>query len=589
MDRNKLGIDSSEETIERLRQRLRDAGIPQSPTPVASISPMASSPLVKRNRVEKYLDPKIKTVVTTKKDLTLNTKSHSLKKESDSDSDSDNLNDSIESFSSDEENENDFVERPRKVEGASNKKGSSKRGKKDQRGSGAKGIHIYATQALSDSDDSSNDGNVSGKIRATSGSDLVSGKSLSTSGKQKTNTSGKATYQTNTTGNTHCTTGKQNNDTSGNQHNTSGKQNNNKKLQKRPWEDDATDEWLLDGKSDETIRKYRGHIDDLYHFVMEHNKELAHEQWYTQITYLHLLAWRKHIIANASKSTKQPRVAAVKSLFKSLVQGRHLIDNPAQNLRMPSKPPTSKVVRYLTKEQVMLTFDKATQQKDIGLIAGCYYAMLRVKEVRKLKRESCTFIQETDGTELLRLHVIGKGRDEKERDVTLGVKGTELLKPIILATAKGSYVFPGNDGALSSRQTGRRIKNVFKRASLPKASAHWLRHAGASHAHDNGATLVQLRDILGHSDVKVTSRYLHSDPGSAAARALDENDDDDDDEHMQQVAITTSSTSSNSSTSSSSSSSSSSNNNQQKIDSIIDLFRSGDITKEEMMKMMADV
>ena len=70
---------------------------------------------------------------------------------------------------------------------------------------------------------------------------------------------------------------------------------------------------------------------------------------------------------------------------------------------------------------------------------------------------------------------------------------------------------------------------------------------------------------------------------SAAARALDENDDSDDDEHMQQVAITTSSTSS------SSTSSSSTTNNQQKIDSIIDLFRSGDITKEEMMKMMADV
>jgi site-specific recombinase XerD len=571
MDHKKVGIDCSEDTIERLRQRLRDAGIPQSPTPVAPVSPMVSSPmvsspLVKRNRVEKYLDPKVNTIVATKKDLTLNTQSHSLKKESDSDSDSDNFNDSIESFSSDEEN--DVVERAKKVERVSNNKGSSKRGKKDQRGSDVKGINIYATQALSSSEDSSNDGNVSGMIRGTSGNDLVSGKSLATSGKQKINTSGKGTYQTFMTGNNQYTSGKQNTNTSGKLHDTSGNQKNTKKPQRRPWEDDTTDEWLLDGKSNETIRKYRGHIDDLYHFVIEHYEQLSEEKWYTQITYLHLLAWRKHIIANASKSTKQPRVAAVKSLFKSLVQGRHLSDNPAQNLRMPSKPPTSKVVRYLTKEQVAQTFDKATKQKDVGLIVGCYYAMLRVKEVRKLKRESCTFVQETDGTELLRLHVIGKGRDEKERDVTLGVKGTELLKPIILATAKGSYVFPGNDGALSSRQTGRRIKNVFKKASLPKASAHWLRHAGASHAHDNGATLVQLRDILGHSDVKVTSRYLHSDPGSAAARALDENDDSEDDEDMEQVAI--------------------SSNNQQKIDSIIDLFRNGDITKEEMMKMMAD-
>ena len=87
--------------------------------------------------------------------------------------------------------------------------------------------------------------------------------------------------------------------------------------------------------------------------------------------------------------------------------------------------------------------------------------MLRLKEVRTLKRESCTFVEKND-TELLNLHVIGKGQDEKERDVLLGEKGTKMIKPIVLATEEGQYLFPGNDGPLSSRQTGRRIKNVFK-------------------------------------------------------------------------------------------------------------------------------
>jgi site-specific recombinase XerD len=36
---------------------------------------------------------------------------------------------------------------------------------------------------------------------------------------------------------------------------------------------------------------------------------------------------------------------------------------------------------------------------------------------------------------------------------------------------------------------------------------HWLRHAHASHAIDNGAP------ITGHSDLKTTSVYAHARPG----------------------------------------------------------------------------
>ena len=288
---------------------------------------------------------------------------------------------------------------------------------------------------------------------------------------------------------------------------------------RRVWEDEATDEWLGDGKSVETVRKYRSHVDDLFEFL-----STSSTPWYTHVTYLQLLAWRKHVIATASASTKQPRVAAVKSLFKALVQRRHIQENPAQHLKMPSKPPPSNVVRYVARQDVEV-FKEACVGIENGLFAGAYYGMLRKKEVRKLRRKDCTFVQKEGMPELLRLHVFGKGRDEKERDVTLGVKGTELLRPFVMACAADDhYLFAGNQGPLtplSSRQTGRRIKQVFKRIGLEKKSMHALRHAGASHSFDNGATLVELRDTLGHSDVKVTSRYLHTADDTAATRALD--------------------------------------------------------------------
>ena len=457
--------------------------------------------------------------------------------------------DSIESFSSDEHHS------------GGSPKGSSK-GSFNKRGT----VHVRSFEDSEDSDDSDDDRLFSGKGRATSGKSGASGKRGRVSGNRRDGTSGKATYQTLTTGNTPTPSGKPKK-TGKSKKTGKPKKSGKPKPDPRTWEDKCTDEWLWNGKTAETRRKYRGHVDNLYQFLMEHC-DIQPNKWYIQVTYTNLLAWRKHIIETASKSTKQPRVAAVKSLFGALATHRRIKENPALYLKVPSKPPPSTVVRYLTKEEVQTALDATKNQKDRGLIAGCYYGMLRLKEVRTLKYESCTFV-EKDGTELLQLHVIGKGQDEKERDVLVGKTGTAMLKPVILATKEGQYLFPGNDGPLSSRQTGRRIKNVCKRAGLPRSSAHWFRHAGASHAYDNGATLVELRDMLGHSDIKVTSHYLHSDPGTAAARALDRDEEEEEEEEEDSVPKMTPKETS-----------------QQLKMEFIQMYKDGLITKEDMMEMM---
>ena len=51
---------------------------------------------------------------------------------------------------------------------------------------------------------------------------------------------------------------------------------------------------------------------------------------------------------------------------------------------------------------------------------------------------------------------------------------------------------------------------------------HELRHAHASWLLQGGADLVTVRDRLGHSNIAITSRYLHSlpDAGDRALSAL---------------------------------------------------------------------
>jgi integrase/recombinase XerD len=76
-------------------------------------------------------------------------------------------------------------------------------------------------------------------------------------------------------------------------------------------------------------------------------------------------------------------------------------------------------------------------------------------------------------------------------------------------------------GALDPSQVHRIVKAAAARAGLPAAvSAHWLRHAHASHALDRGAPIHLVQATLGHSSVATTGRYLHARPNDSSSRYL---------------------------------------------------------------------
>ena len=76
-------------------------------------------------------------------------------------------------------------------------------------------------------------------------------------------------------------------------------------------------------------------------------------------------------------------------------------------------------------------------------------------------------------------------------------------------------------GALDASQVHRIVKAAAARAGLPpEVSAHWLRHAHASHALDRGAPISLVKTTLGHASVATTDRYLHARPNDSSARYL---------------------------------------------------------------------
>ncbi|MBU0719671.1 MAG: tyrosine-type recombinase/integrase [Planctomycetes bacterium] len=154
---------------------------------------------------------------------------------------------------------------------------------------------------------------------------------------------------------------------------------------------------------------------------------------------------------------------------------------------------------------------RARRGKRDALILVCLgVGGLRAGEVCRLGAED---VQVRSSGPLL--HVTGKRR--KLRLVALPAEWSALLRSYLRSwpEARGDAPLlwcgqPGHEGdRLTVAAVDYVVRTHAKTAGLSKVSAHALRHTAASLAIDAGEPLHRLRDRLGHSNILVTSRYLH--------------------------------------------------------------------------------
>lgn len=158
--------------------------------------------------------------------------------------------------------------------------------------------------------------------------------------------------------------------------------------------------------------------------------------------------------------------------------------------------------------QSVLRAAKPGREKVLCEVA--YYGGLRVTKISSL-----TWSQvKPRETGEVQLAVVGKG--DKPRHVLLPAETATKLMPMRGDASGSDRVFP-----ITGRRINYIMKAIVKRAgSIPSIWPHWLRHAHASHAIDNGAHITLVSQTLGHADSKTTSVYAHARPNESSSRFL---------------------------------------------------------------------
>lgn len=214
-----------------------------------------------------------------------------------------------------------------------------------------------------------------------------------------------------------------------------------------------------------------------------------------------------------SQRTQARNMSALKSFHRFLNDFSIRDDDPTSMIDMPKLPvilPHS--VSYDAVDAILAMIDTSDNLgiRDRAMFELIYSCGLRVSEVCSLRISDYREASHV-------LKVIGKG--DKERLVPVGSYAQEALdtylrdaRPKLVGQRlQEQTLFLGRRGKpLTRALVWKRFKSYCSMAGVD-AKVHTLRHSFASHLLRGGADLRTVQELLGHSDIRTTQIYTHTD------------------------------------------------------------------------------
>jgi integrase/recombinase XerD len=183
------------------------------------------------------------------------------------------------------------------------------------------------------------------------------------------------------------------------------------------------------------------------------------------------------------------------------------------DLRIPPRKRPQKLPEVLTQDEVQRLINAHPQLKYRAALYLLYGCGPRLTEAASLQ------VNAIDGPQM-RVRVV-QGKGKKDRYTILPEAILEILREWWKTHQSRECLFPGKrPGHYSSAANIQKAYHLARQmAGIEKSGGvHTLRHCFATHHLQLGTDLVTLQRMLGHSNLKTTSRYLHVVVGTGEIR-----------------------------------------------------------------------
>lgn len=258
------------------------------------------------------------------------------------------------------------------------------------------------------------------------------------------------------------------------------------------------------GLSKQTIASYDSDLKQF--FLLYKDKEDTNDLYPTDLRdFLSVELNKGH-----SPSTALRRLSSCRAFYHFLIQEK-IIDITLDKVYAPK--PIKHLPSVLTFEEVEALLDAPNTKKDEefrdkAMLELMYSSGLRVSELINLEVRNINFTKS---------YITIKGKGMKYRSVPVGEYALEWVSSYVNDIrclnrgAKTKYLFLNRYGKPLSRQFFfKKIKEYAARVGITThVSPHIIRHSFATHMLENGAELIAVQEMLGHTNLSTTQIYTH--------------------------------------------------------------------------------
>jgi len=278
-------------------------------------------------------------------------------------------------------------------------------------------------------------------------------------------------------------------------------------------------EWLKSYRTYLRMRNYSPRTIDSYEQVIRHFGYYVWLRRHTDVTKL-VIYWKDFdnarldtsvdvtpVIASdflsfvSSMQTYKPKtfhriISTLSSFYRFLYTQGAVTANPLTGIDRPRIKQQD--VKYLKHNQVLRLLDSIEDPRDKLIVRTIYATGVRVSELCNMNIEDIDFDEHT-------IRIRGKG--DKMRTVFIDDDTRADILKFIGNRIEGP-VFVGQQGKnISSRA----IQHIFKNYAPSGITPHKIRHSYASELYKRSKNLRVVQENLGHTSIKTTEIYLHTD------------------------------------------------------------------------------
>ena len=265
-----------------------------------------------------------------------------------------------------------------------------------------------------------------------------------------------------------------------------------------------------------TVEKHRFFLDRFLNYLRRENIEEV-----CQVAEKTIKAYIQERYYTLNRKGRQNTAAArnheittVKLFCKYLYQKEHVAENVAANISYIRQPTLVLPKDILTKRELLKLF----KQPDITTVLGYRdRTILELLYATGIRAGECCKLSVNDINFKTKTVLIREGKGQKDRVVPVNETGLKFLRnyienirqTLVKQQSGDTLILSCNGNIIAPNHFTEILKPHFQSARLKKKlSAHSFRHTCATHLIQSGMPLRHVQELLGHSKLNTTAKYL---------------------------------------------------------------------------------